>query len=159
MKEWRVKVADHAVAEGDDTIATIGLGSCVAVMIRTPDAPIGALAHILLPDASASRDRTNQAKFADSAVPLLVGLLRERGAKGPLVAKLVGGASMFQQLLGLGGINMGDRNVEAARAALKLAGVAILAEDTGGDYGRSVWFRVADGSVTVRSLRGGDRVL
>lgn len=159
MKEWRVKVADHAIAEGADTIATIGLGSCVAVMIHAPRASIGALAHILLPDATASRDRTNPAKFADSAVPLLAGLLRARGATGPLVAKLAGGASMFQQLLGVGGINMGERNIEAARAALKLAGIAIVAEDVGGDYGRSVWLAVADGQVTVRSLRGGDRVL
>ena len=60
--EIRVKVADYAVA-ADGVIATIGLGSCVAIVLHDPTARVGGLAHVLLPDESMSRDRSNPAKF------------------------------------------------------------------------------------------------
>ena len=37
--------------------------------------------------------------------------------------------------------------------------ITIVAEDTGLDYGRSVYFHLSDGRVEVRSLKKGDRVL
>ena len=157
--EVRVKVADHAVAGDDATIATLGLGSCVAILLHDARAGVGALAHVLLPNESMSRDTTNPAKFASTAVPLLLRELRAAGAAGPYTAKLVGGASMFAQLLPTGGINMGERNVDAALAALAAAGVPVIARDTGGDHGRSVFFRVADGTAIVRSLKRGASVI
>jgi chemotaxis receptor (MCP) glutamine deamidase CheD len=35
----------------------------------------------------------------------------------------------------------------------------VLAEDVGGDYGRSVYFHLADGRVEVHSLKAGRRVI
>lgn len=66
---------------------------------------------------------------------------------------------MFAALLPVGGVNMGERNVEAARRALVTAQVSIVAQDTGGDYGRSVYLHVGDGRVVVTSLRQGERVI
>jgi chemotaxis protein CheD len=159
VTEIRVKVADWAVAQGDRVIATIGLGSCVAIMLHDPVAGVGGLAHVLLPDATLSRDQDNQAKFPSTAVPLLVGEMRRLGSRGALRAKIVGGASMFGALLPAGGINMGERNVVATRRALESAGIPVVADDTGGDYGRSVYLDVATGRVLVRSLKRGDRHL
>ena len=159
VTEIRVKVAEHAVAGGDAVIATIGLGSCVAIMVHDAAAGMAALAHVLLPNESLSRDTSNSAKFASTAVPLLLRELRAAGAPGPYTAKLAGGASMFAQLLPAGGINMGERNVEAARAALAAAGVPVIARDTGGEHGRSVYMRAADGAVVVRSLKRGASVI
>jgi chemotaxis protein CheD len=155
----RVKVADYAVARGDAIIATIGLGSCVAIALYDRQACVGGLAHILLPTEGMSRDHRNPAKFPTSAVPLLVEEMRKLGARGPLEGKLVGGASMFASLLPQGGVNMGDRNVEASRRALTQAQIALIAQDTGGSYGRSVYLHVRDGKVVVRSLANGERVL
>ena len=154
-----MKVADWAVAEGTGTIATIGLGSCVAIMLHDPVARVGGLAHILLPDQSLSRDQSNKAKFPGTAVPLLLAEMRKRGARGPISAKIVGGASMFSQLLPAGGVNMGERNVIATRRALQAANIEIVGDDTGGDYGRSVYLHVATGRVTIRSLKKGERAL
>ncbi len=159
MSEIRVKVADFAAAQGNTVITTVGLGSCVAIILHDAVGSIGALAHVLLPQESLSRDTTNQAKFATTAVPLLLGELRKLGARGAVTAKLVGGASMFAQLLPSGGINMGERNVESARRALDVARLPVVAHDTGGDFGRTVHFHVATGKVVIRSLKGGDRVL
>jgi len=159
VSEIRVKVADWAVTNGDGTLATIGLGSCVAIMLHDPVARIGGLAHVLLPDQSLSRDQSNRAKFPGTAVPLLIQRMRDHGSRGPLAAKIIGGASMFGQLLPTGGINMGERNVEATRRALRAAGIPLAAEDVGGDYGRSVFLHVASGRVLVKSLRKGDSEL
>lgn len=154
-----MRVADYAVAQGDVLLTTIGLGSCVAIALYDAGTRIGGLAHVLLPAEGLSRDASNPAKFPATAVPLLVGEMRRLGARGPFAARLVGGASMFGALLPGSGINMGHRNAVAAREALHRAGIALQAEDVGGDHGRSVYFNLGDGRLTVRSLKKGDRAL
>jgi chemotaxis protein CheD len=156
----RVKVADYAVRRGPHIITTIGLGSCVAIALYDRDTQIGALAHILLPSQTMSRETNNPAKFPETIVPRMLDEMRALGTRdGRVSAKIVGGASMFGQLVNGTGINVGERNVIATREALAAADVPILAEDTGLDYGRSVYFHLADGRLEVRSLKKGDRVL
>ena len=48
-REIVVRVADMAVATADEVLVTVGLGSCVAIMLYDPEAKVGGLAHILLP--------------------------------------------------------------------------------------------------------------
>ena len=158
-QEIRVKVADFAVANGGSVISTIGLGSCVAIMLYDASSRIGGLAHILLPSEGLSLESGNRAKFPSTAIPLLVEEMRKSGAWGRPIAKIVGGASMFASLLPAGGINMGERNVEATKRVLRLAEIPLVASDTGGEHGRSVYFHVADGHVVVKSLKMGERVL
>jgi chemotaxis protein CheD len=155
----RVRVADYAAAT-DGTISTIGLGSCVAIVLYDGVARVGGLAHVLLPNEDMSRDRSNPAKFPATALPLVLGDMRQLGANLDRVkAKIIGGASMFGNLIPPGGINIGERNIIAVREALADIKVPIVAEDTGSDYGRSVYLFVRDGRVEVRSLRKGSRVL
>jgi chemotaxis protein CheD len=156
----RVKVADFAVGRnGDTVIATVGLGSCVAIALYDPATRIGGLAHVLLPSENMARDRANRAKFPFAAVPLLLAEMKVLGCNGVVGGRLVGGASMFAALLPTGGVNIGERNVAASRAALAAAGVPLIGEDVGGDYGRSVYFHLADGRIEVHSLKAGRRVL
>jgi len=158
--EIRVKVAEYAVGRDEQTLITIGLGSCVAIALYDSVARVGGLAHTLLPDESMARDRTNPAKFPSSAITLLLAEMTRLGADATRVrAKLVGGASMFANLLPSGGINIGDRNITAARQALERNKIRIVAEDVGSDHGRSVHFHLDDGRVEVRSLKKGNRVL
>ncbi|MEP6618426.1 MAG: chemotaxis protein CheD [bacterium] len=159
--EVRVKVADYAVRQGEHVIATIGLGSCVAIVLYDREAQVGGLAHILLPNKSMARETENLAKFPETIVPVMLDDMRRAGsAEGARIsAKIVGGASMFGTLVNGSGINVGERNIVATREVLASAGIPILAEDTGLDYGRSVYFHLADGRVEVRSLKKGDRVI
>ncbi len=158
VRERRVGLADYCVAR-DGVIVTTGLGSCVAIVLHEPRTRVGGLAHVLLPDPALSRDGTNHARFPSTAVPLLLAEMRRLGAFDGVKAHLVGGASMFRSLLASTGLNVGERNVLAARRALEAAGVPLVAEDVGGEHGRSVVFDVATGRVTVRSTRQGDRDL
>ncbi|MEO9036265.1 MAG: chemotaxis protein CheD [Gemmatimonadaceae bacterium] len=154
-----MSVADYAVAT-EGTICTIGLGSCVAIVLHDPTAKVGALAHVLLPNQSMSRDQSNPAKFPSTVLPILLREMRELGANlSRIRAKIAGGASMFGNVLVSSGVNIGERNIVAVRDALADARVPIVGEDTGSNYGRSVYLFVEDGRVEVRSLRGGSRVL
>ena len=157
----RVKVADYAVRRGVHVIATIGLGSCVAIALYDRVTKVGGLAHILLPTRSMSRETSNPAKFPETIVPVMLEEMRRLGSSpsAAISAKIVGGASMFGQLSAGSGINIGERNVAATRDVLAAANIPLLAEDTGLDYGRSVYFHLDDGRVEVRSLRKGDRVI
>ena len=160
MTDIRVRVADAAVEQGDVTISTIGLGSCVAIVLHDADRRVGGLAHILLPSETLSQDRSNRAKFPATAVPLLLERMRAMGAnRTRIVAKLAGGASMFANLLPTSGLQMGERNLIAARAALAQASIPVVAEDVGGGHGRNVFFRVASGEVEVRSMVRGNVVI
>ncbi|HET6232832.1 MAG TPA: chemotaxis protein CheD [Longimicrobiaceae bacterium] len=155
-----VKVAQHAVGGKEDVLVTLGLGSCVAIVLQDRAAGVGGMAHVLLPEPSLARDASNPAKFAATAVPLLLEEMGRLGARaGRLEARLVGGASMFASLMGPGSLNMGERNVRASREALRKAGIPIVAEEVGADYGRSVRFWVGEGRTVVSSVGKGDIVL
>jgi chemotaxis protein CheD len=159
VAEIRVKVADCRVGRDEQTLTTIGLGSCVGIALYDPATRVGGLAHVMLPSETMARDRSNPAKFPGSAVAMLLAEMTRLGADARRVrAKLVGGASMFSNLVSSSG-NIGERNVQASRQVLAQLGVPIIAEDTGSDYGRSVVFHLSDGRVEVRSLKKGQRVL
>jgi len=151
-----VPIAEYAVARDDAVLVTIGIGSCVAIVLWDRESRVGALAHILLPNELLTATHEPPAKAAATAVPAMVRGMRERASKGAIEARLVGGASMFGTLLIPGAISLGARNTAAARTALADAGIAVIGEDTGGDYGRSVYFDVRDGSVLVRTVSKGD---
>ncbi len=156
MTEIRVSIADYAVARGGTRLITVGLGSCVAIALHAKTQNAGALAHVMLPHEALSSDRTSPGKFASSAVPHMLTQLKALGVVDGLEARLVGGASMFEQLLPTGAVPLGTRNVAAARAACAAAGIPVVAEDTGGGFGRSVFFDVDEGRLTVRSVARGD---
>lgn len=159
-RETVVKVADWAADRDPGVLVTLGLGSCVAIMLYDPEARAGGMAHILLPSRSLARDLSNSAKFPESAVPLLVErLARLGGEPRRLVAKLAGGASMFASLMTPGTIQMGERNIAAARDALRAAAIPVLREAVGGVTGRSVRFHTADGRVEIRTVGGEDSVI
>ncbi len=159
-REIVVRVADLKVGCREDVLVTVGLGSCVAIMLYDPTAKIGGLAHILLPSPALARRDANPAKFPQTAVPLLVELMAAQGASvRRMIARLAGGASMFASLAPSGTIQMGERNVVASRQVLNQSGIALVGEAVGGDYGRTVRLRVADGQVEVSSVAHGNHAL
>jgi chemotaxis protein CheD len=146
-----VALGEYAVVGGSGTLTVLGLGSCVAVILHDVEGRVGAMAHVLLPAQSLARRSSSPARAADTAVPLLVEQMRRRGAVLERThARLVGGSTMFGDLLPTGSVHIGERNVLACRTALRQVGVPIVAEAVGGRAGRSVWFDVGAGKVTVR---------
>ena len=157
-----VSIGEMVVSDvPEDVLIAYGLGSCVAVCLYDPVVKVGGMLHALLPSASAA-DRVDgtPAKYVDQGVPLLVNSVLQRGAKlRRLVVRLAGGA----QVLSIPGfhqsMNIGERNVRAAEAALEALGLRIQAQATGGNAGRTVKLYVANGQVTVKSLGQPERPL
>ena len=159
-REILVRVADLKVGSADDVLVTLGLGSCVAILLYDARVKVGGMAHILLPSRSLTRQSDNLAKFPQTAVPALLTEMALRGADPlRLTARLVGGASMFASLAPRGSIQMGERNLVASREILSTQGIPLIGQAVGGDFGRSVWFRVGDGKIEIRSVMHGDQLL
>lgn len=141
-------------AESGATIAAIGLGSCIGLVMHDDTAAVGGMAYIMLPEASG--DTHAAGKFADSAVPALIAELESLGAeRSRLQVRMAGGAQMFAAGSGSGSIlNVGARNGIATRAAVQAAGLKLLAADTGGSSGRTVELAIGAGEVMVRTVGG-----
>ena len=155
-REVVVRVADLRSGLADDTLVTVGLGSCVAILLHDAEARVGGMAHILLPSPALSRMGSNPAKFPQTAVPRLVELMAADGAKPRrLTARLAGGASMFAALAPPGTIQMGERNLVAARQVLNAHQIPLVGEAVGGDFGRTVRLRVCDGRVEISTVAHG----
>ena len=138
-------------------MSVLGLGSCVAIVLYDESSKIGGIAHVMLPSPRFSATPERLMKFASTAVPCLVGELVTAGAqRDRIAARLVGGASMFEDLRSADQPNIGLQNVSATRSALKEEGIPIIGEEVGGDYGRSVHLDLADGSLRVTAQGKGD---
>ncbi len=160
LREVVVGMADLKAGGPDDVLVTVGLGSCIAIILHDPAAGVGGLAHVLLPSLALSRRNGNPARCPETAVPALLERMAALGADPRrITARLAGGAHMFASLTPPGTIHMGERNAVASRSALNAHGIPLVAEDVGADYGRTVRFRVADGRVDVLSVAHGNRTL
>ena len=150
----KVGMADLKTCVSPNSVTTLGLGSCVGIAIRDTANKIGGLAHIMLPDSKAMRNsQVNVAKFADTGIEELVRQMEALGAKrSRMVAKIAGGADMFN-FQGSSSIGLvGERNAQATKAKLSELKIPILAEDIGANYGRTVIFYPETGEFHIRAV-------
>ncbi|WP_410769233.1 chemotaxis protein CheD [Fontibacillus sp. BL9] len=157
----KVGMADLNVIRGQGLIRTTGLGSCVGVTLFDPLLKMAGLAHVMLPSSEIAREGAlNIAKYADTALPELVRKLTALGAsQSRLVAKMAGGSQMFT-FAGTGdSMRIGPRNAESCKAMLSELGIPLLAEDTGGNYGRTIELDCETGILFIRSVQMGIKEL
>ena len=116
----RVGMADLNICKAPDIITTLGLGSCIGLTFYDPVTKIGGMVHYMLPDSTQMRNNSNIAKFADTGIEELLRRVVGAGAnRGRLVAKIAGGAKMFE-VSGMSNVgNIGERNAIAAKEKLK----------------------------------------
>ena len=111
----------------------------------------------MLPSSTLSRDKSQPARYADTAIPLLIQRMVAAGAnKSRLRAKIAGGAKMFAIVSNSSLANIGQRNVMAVKETLRANGIPILADDTGKDYGRTLYFNAEDGTMKIKSAKYGE---
>ncbi|MDD3857397.1 MAG: chemotaxis protein CheD [Methanoculleus sp.] len=122
---------------GKCPMGTIGLGSCIALILHDQRRSLAGLAHIMLPESRGDTDRPG--KFADTAIDALLEEMGRAGStKSSLTATVVGGASMFE--FSANSLNIGERNAVAVKGLLQEQGIRIEHEETGGKVGRSVYY-------------------
>lgn len=153
MREIMIKPDEMTVAGGDGIIVTKALGSSLAVCMYDAEAKIGGMVHTLLPDSQAAGHGSSRLKYVDTAVLALYDAMKESGADEKRIrVKLVGGARIFCFNVQDGQADTGRENVISARKKLQELDLAIVAEDTGENYGRSVYFCAADGRLEIETV-------
>lgn len=151
--EIQVGIADYKVTTAPQKLITLGLGSCVGVVLYDSVTKVGGLLHIMLPDSTQFNNVTKPAKFADTGIPLMIDEIRRLGGNpARLTAKLAGGAQMFSGLDEKFILNIGQRNSAMVHNVLKKIGIRVLAEELGGNRGRTMIFDTSNGQVTIRTI-------
>ena len=157
----KVGMADLKTCKAPDGLITLGLGSCVGIALRDPVTQIGGLAHIMLPDSTAMRGNNSTIeKFADTGIVELVRQLEAMGAvRSRLVAKIAGGATMFQVQSRNDIMKIGERNVQATIAKLNELNIKLFAQDTGENFGRTVTFYPENGEFHIRAVGKSQKII
>jgi chemotaxis protein CheD len=151
---YHVGMADLVVVSAPAKLITLGLGSCIGLVIFDSVAKIAGMAHIMLPDSHGSKGTEKAGKFADIAIPAVVDDMIKKGAsKTRMKAKIAGGAQMFA----LPGtptdfLAVGSRNVKETTATLSKLGIPLVASDTGGNKGRTVEFSTTTWMLAIKTL-------
>lgn len=137
----KVGMADMNVCRPPDAITTLGLGSCVGVVLYEPRTKICGMVHVMLPDSTVIKNNENLAKFADTGIREMIERLAKMGVmRQNLLAKIAGGAQMFAFNTSNDMLKVGQHNAEAVRRILKGYNIRIVAEDCGDTYGRTIEF-------------------
>ena len=149
----RVGIADMKIVKSPQKVLTIGLGSCVGISFYDKREKIAGLAHIMLPDSTKFKNITNEMKYADLAVPMLLLKMKSLGCEyRNIEAKIAGGASMFNFSDSKIISDVGKRNIEAVKAIIKLSGISIAASEVGGKSGRTMIVHSEDGIIEIKSV-------
>ena len=150
-----VGISDYKISSAPETLVTYALGSCIGTSFYDATTKIGGLSHIMLPEnlRKATASKSDRMKYADTALEDMLQELIRRGARlGSIKAKIAGGANMFNfsenSLLD----TIGARNIEAVKSELRRLNIPLIGEDTGKNYGRTVYLDLGDGVMKIQSL-------
>lgn len=149
-----VGISDYKFSRAPDVLVTYALGSCVGVCLYDRITKIGGLSHIMLPDSTSFSNReVNRKKFADTALFDLLEEMKRMGTRrNRIVAKIAGGAQMFEVQPGSKIGAVGERNIESVKRELTRLHIGIIAEDVGLNFGRTQYFDLATGVMKIQSL-------
>ncbi len=155
----RVSIAQARIDQAPVILKAYGLGSCLAVALYDPETGIGGLGHMLLPCRPAKNPLGSEGKYVDAGICQMVDELVRAGAnrKG-LVARISGGANMFETAYQTLINSIGSRNARSARETLAGLNIPLVGEEVGGNRGRTVEFDLASGNMMVYCAREVEQV-
>lgn len=143
------------VSASGEMIVTV-LGSCIAACVRDVKLGIGGMNHFMLPVQTGEKgiqrtDSVNPALcYGNWAMEFLINsILKLGGKRERLEIKLFGGGRV---LAGMSNIDVGKRNIDFVSHYLQQDGLAISAQDLGGDCPRKVLYFADTGSVKMRRM-------
>ncbi len=147
-----VNIADMKIGKQNDVLITYALGSCVGISLYDPAIKLASLLHIMLP--SALRQNEIQVyKFADIGIRKMIMEMNQNGGiRSRYVCKIAGGAKMFDTFENTSLGNIGQRNIEAVKAMLKLEHIPIVGQEVGGGIARTMSIEAATGRVNIRTI-------
>lgn len=159
-KVIRVGMADYKLCSSPDQITTLGLGSCLGVVICDPTMRLCGMAHVMLPDSKKISKNGERMKFADTCLADMFEELLQKGAsRTRLYAKIAGGAKMFSFDSDNEMLNIGIQNTNAVRKFLQEHRIPIKAEHVGENFGRTIVFNPEDGALHITAIGKGKYII
>lgn len=157
----KVGMAELGIIQNQGLIRTTGLGSCVGLTLHDPQLRLAGMVHVMLPSSDIAREGAlNKAKYADTGIPALYEKLLEAGASPKrIIAKMAGGSQMFSFAGSGDTMRIGPRNVESCKTSLEDLKIPLIAEDTGGNFGRTIELDCDSGILFIRSVQKGIKEL
>ncbi len=141
----------------EEVLRTMGLGSCVGIVLLAPNHKAIGLAHIALPSSrtNPTRARTKPGAYADTAIPALIREMQKIGvvSSTQVVAKIAGGAAVVDPH---NVFNIGSRNQEMVKRVLNHYNIRIVATELGGSISRNISVFVHNGRVIISSAGKGE---
>jgi chemotaxis protein CheD len=160
MSIINVGIADYKIIKNQGQIMTVGLGSCLGVVLYDDVNKIAGLVHILLSESKNEKILSNKAKFADTGITLLYEELKKQGANPKFIkAKIAGGAHMFNMKDSKKDLTIGEKNVKVCKETLLSLKVPIVAEDIFGDFGRTIVFDMENFKLKIKSVGKNDKFI
>ncbi|WMJ78621.1 MULTISPECIES: chemotaxis protein CheD [unclassified Sedimentibacter] len=151
-QEVSVGISDMKIVTSPKGLISYALGSCVGICIIDKAAQLAGMAHIMLPYKNNSNE-TNKFKYADTGITEMVTQMEQLGAKrARMIAKIAGGAKMFDIKSNSSLGSIGERNIGASKETLRVLNIRLFAEDVGKNYGRTIIFDSTTGYLTIKSF-------
>ena len=155
-------MADYKICRSPQKISTLGLGSCLGVILYDESTRVCGMAHVMLPDSTRiPSQQGNRFKFMDTCLKDMYDELttKEKIPSNRLKAKIAGGAKMFAHRSTNSMLNVGEENIEKAKSMLSEWRIPIRAEDTRGKNGRTITFDPSDNSLHIKTVGVGESVI
>ena len=152
---YHVGMGDIVVAKHPVVLTSLGLGSCLGLVIYDEIAKVAGMGHVMLPENHEGQNVKKFGKYVDTSVPRLMEELIALGAlKSRLKAKMAGGAQMFSipGKKSSSFLTIGERNIEAAKRVLNNFSIPLVGCDVGGNKGRSVEFHTEHWIMVVKVI-------
>jgi len=152
-----VGIADLKTAKAPDVLRTI-LGSCVGICMFDSSNKVIGLSHIMLAEKNTAEG--NPMKYANTAIPMLLDEMIKTGAvRDKITAKIIGGSTMFKMADNSMMSEIGRSNIRKVKEVLEALSIVITAEDTGGDFGRTIDFFSENGNVKIKSIGKPEKII
>lgn len=159
IRQEHLKIGECVFTTRDMLIVTV-LGSCVSAVFHHPPTRAAAMFHAMLPDSSqTSNPVRHPCTFADLAVAAVMERFRRLDVPPQEIrVRLFGGAGALcpeerDRLRDM--LDVGAKNVAAARLALKIHELRVLSEDVLGPRGRKILFHTGSGRSWLRDVNAG----
>ena len=153
MKQILIRPVQLAVSEENTVLTSLALGSSLAVCMYDVNRHIGGMVHTLLPRVPEKEAAGQELRYVDTSIVALFDAMMAKGADAyDLRAKLAGGARIFSFAAREKYREIGRENVDCARQKLQELNIPVISEDTGENYGRSIYFYTDDGKLEIETV-------
>jgi len=151
-QEVNVGISDMKIVNTPEGLISYALGSCVGICIIDKATQVAGMAHIMLPYNN-NNDKASLFKYADTGIEEMIRQMENLGClRSRMIAKIAGGAKMFDIKGNTSIGSIGERNIAATKETLHKLRVKLFAEDVGENYGRTIIFDSNTGNLTIKSF-------